>query len=311
MKTIIEIRFNTSNIPGGADTILSLAQCGNDVAKKTEYEINSFFEKRMSSRVELTLDNNDERVAKVLALAATYGIEPLVDRHDVYTEDELQSAPLLVLRPWWNRQLGGGRLYGTTYDLSKACPRCASGVRQSSTMIVDSEGLRRIENARIAATYDEEILLHDVDVERLLAAGVTGASFWPVQAKTKGGKISELRRQQMFVEYVMPPMAPSSLLNRTKLCPMCHRSGFMHLSDQPLRYMYRREDLANIQDVNATWEQFSELSDLPEDLNKARWPEANVLITPKVMNLLRGKTKKEAKNQGCDFIPIWIEDEKP
>lgn len=178
-------------------------------------------------------------------------------------------------------------------------------------MILDSEDLRGIEKFRIAATYDEEILLHDVDVdvERLLAAGVTGANFWPVQAKTKGGKISELRRQQLFVEHVLPPMAPSSLLVRTKLCPMCHRSGFLQVPNQPLRYTYRRKDLAGIQDVNHTWEQFSELSDLPEDLNKIRWPEANVLITPKVMNLLRGKTKREQKSQGCDFIPIWIEDE--
>ena len=33
-------------------------------------------------------------------------------------------------------------------------------------------------------------------------------------------------------------------------------------------------------------------------------PRSCVLITPKVMNLLRG-TKKD---QGADFVPIWIED---
>ncbi|HRI67697.1 MAG TPA: hypothetical protein PK156_25810, partial [Polyangium sp.] len=32
-----------------------------------------------------------------------------------------------------------------------------------------------------------------------------------------------------------------------------------------------------------------------------------VFVTPKVMNLLRPKTKKEAKHHGASFTPIWIE----
>lgn len=35
----------------------------------------------------------------------------------------------------------------------------------------------------------------------------------------------------------------------------------------------------------------------------------SVLVTPKVMSLLRGKTKKERKHQGCEFVPVWIEDD--
>ena len=76
--------------------------------------------------------------------------------------------------------------------------------------------------------------------------------------------------------------------------------------------MYRREDLANIQDVNLTWEWFGEPPWYSEGagmmMGGSQCPL--VLVTPKVMNLLRGKTKKEQKYQGCRFIPIWIEDDK-
>jgi hypothetical protein len=80
----------------------------------------------------------------------------------------------------------------------------------------------------------------------------------------------------------------------------------------PSRFVYRREDLANIQDVNLTWEWFGEPPSYSEGLGfmVGRWPLPCVLVTPKVMNLLRAKTKKEAKYQGCAFTPIWIEDEK-
>ncbi len=43
---------------------------------------------------------NDPRVSKVFALLDQYGEERWVYRRDMYTEDELQAAPLLIMFPW-------------------------------------------------------------------------------------------------------------------------------------------------------------------------------------------------------------------
>ncbi len=308
MKTNIEIRFHATDIPGGADAILGPSGCGPDVVKLKAYtweEIGGI--EHPGVKVDITLDENDPRVSKVFALLDQYGEERWVDRDDVYTEDELQAAPLLVIVPWGDVLALGV----ATYDESKACPRCRTGRRQTSALHIDREDLKPIEKLRIAATMKRDILVQDIDVERLLAAGITGALFWPVYADNKAGDAEELRRQQLFIEHVMPPMSPKSLLDRKQVCPDCGRGWFLHLSKYPFRFVYRREDLANIQDVNLTWEWFGEPPWYSEGVGTMVGgpPHPWALVTPKVMNLLRGKTKKEQKHQGCVFIPIWIEDE--
>ena len=307
MKTTVEIKFDAGRILGGADAILGPSQCGSDVAKRKEYTIDNYFEKRSGTKVELTLEDTDERVSKVLALLAENGNEPWVIRYEVYTEEELQAAPLLLMYSLQIDPVSGF----TTYDASKACPKCGTGVRQTSALNIEHGALKKVEKLRVVETTDGDILVHDVDVERLLAAGVTGALFWPVYAKTEGGDLEELRRQQMFIEHVMPPMSPKSLLDRKQVCPDCGRGWYTHVMNYPLRFVYRRENLANIQDVNLTWEWFGEPPYYSEGLGEVVQPPRYplVLVTPKVMNLLRGKTKKEQKYQGCVFRPIWIDDE--
>ncbi len=307
MKTIVEIKFGGHRVPGGdADSILGPSQCGPEVVKLKEYtweELGGV--ERPGVDVEITLDDKDPRVQKVLGLLAEHGVEPWVYRRDMYTEDELQAAPLLVL----SSSEADSALAWTTYDESKACPKCGTGVRQTSPLhIVFPEAVKRMEKLRVAFTIENDVLVQDVHVEQLLAAGITGALFWPVYADNKVGVLEELRHQQLFIEHVMPPMSPKSLLDRTRVCPDCRRGWFIHVFMHPLRCVYRREDLANIQDVNVTWEWFGEPpSDNEHGLGGGpQYPR--VLVTPKVMNLLRGKTKKEAKHQGCRFTPIWVED---
>lgn len=311
MKTIVTIKFGAHRIPGGVDAILGPTQCGPDVFKVTEYTIDTYFEHRTCINVELTLDATDERLPKVLALLAPHGEDNWVRREDVYTENELQAAPLLLVIPWGHRLVAGGMSYGTTYDVSNACQTCGTGARQTSPLIIDGEDLRTIEKLRIVGTHRGDILLYDVDVEQLIAAQVTGASFWPAQAKTKAGDLMDLRREQMIVEHVLPPLAPSSLLDRTAECLTCHRGGTHPVYGQPLRYVYRAEDLVGMKDVNVTWEWFGNYARSSEQALAGLWPDPTVLITPKVMNLLRSTKKKDAKYQGAYFIPIWIEDGEP
>jgi hypothetical protein len=308
MKTNIDIRFDASDLPGGADAILGPAQCGKDVVKIHEFTVCNLH----NIKVTITLEENDPRASKVFALLNGYGELHWVYRYEVYSEDDLQAAPLLVLGLSGDSSVFGGPAYGTTYDNSKACPKCGRGARQTSPMIIERKNLKAIEKFRIASTPYDDVLVRDVDVEPILAAGVTGALFWPVYAKTQAGELEEIRRQQLFIEHVMPPMSPKSMLDQTQVCPECRRGWYGGAMGYPSRFVYRREDLANIQDVNLTWEWFGEPPSYSEGLGfmVGRWPLPCVLVTPKVMNLLRAKTKKEAKYQGCAFTPIWIEDEK-
>jgi hypothetical protein len=305
MKTIVDLQFNAFNIPGGADTILGPAQCADAVVKIVEYKILD------KINVNLVFDDNDERIPRLLALLAPYGENGSVLRRDIYSEDDLQAARLLKLSRWIDATASAGSNYGTMYDQSQACPTCGTGVRQTSPLLIGDDEMSRVDKHRVADTYENDLLVRDTDVEKLIAAKVTGALFWPAYFKGKGGEVTELRWQQAVIENVMPPMAASSSLDRKGVCPTCHRGGYSIVSGQPERLFYRSEDLANAQDFNVTWEFFGDLRKAEDGgIRGIRWSDPLILVTPKVMNLLRAKTKKEQKYQGCDFIPIWIEDEK-
>lgn len=301
MKTMLDIDFHAADLPGGADAILGPSGCEKDVVKIQDYTVNDV----RSILVKITLDETDPRVAKVLALLDDYGKQRWVDRWDVYTEDELQRAPLVRLNLWWDPTV----LAVTTYDESNACPKCKTGARQTSALHTAYSEIKGVEKLRVAGTTDNDVLVYDVDVERLLAAGVTGALFWPIYAKNKAGDDEETRRQQVFIDHVMPPMSAKSLLDRSQVCSDCGRGWFTHFVNYPFRVVYRREDLTNIQDFNLTWEWFGEHRPVNEHGLGGGAHSPIVLVTPKVMNLLRGKTKKEQKYQGCGFAPIWIEDD--
>jgi hypothetical protein len=305
MQTVVEIKFDAADVPGGADAILSRGQCEKEVVKVARYEV--------LGRIDVTLrfDENDARVPKVLALLADASATAWVDRRDIYTEDDLQAARLLEVSGWWAATTSRGLDFGTTYDRSQACLACGTGVRQTSPLISGGDDMRKVDKHRIAGTSDNDLLVRDTDVERLIAAKVTGANFWPAYFKEKSGNVTELRWQQALIESVLPPMAASSYLDHKGVCPTCGRGGFTTMMNQPTRLVYRAEDLANVQDFNLTWESFGEFGRTIIDgiIGGERWSRPWILVTPKVMNLLRGKTKKELKYQGCDFIPIWIEGE--
>jgi len=304
MKTEIEIRFDAHNIPGRAQTILRPSQCGPDVAEVRELKALE------QTKVTITLDDNDPRIPTVLNLLAAHGEESWCERRDIYTEDELQAARLLHMGTWWNASAWGGPEFGTTYDRSQACSSCGTGARQTSPLMIGDDDMRTVDKHRVACSHLNDLLVRDTDVERFIAAKVTGALFWPAYFKSKNGNVTELRWQQAVIEHVLPPMAANSSLERKGVCATCHRGGFANVMNQPTRWVYRPEDLANIEDFNLTWESFGDLRKTSDGgIRGLRWGDPLVLVTPKVMNLLRGKTKKEQKYQGCNFIPIWIEDE--
>jgi hypothetical protein len=310
MKTNVHIWFAGHLIPGGVDAILGPTECGPDIAEIKKYK---YGKDGIGISVDLTLEDGDNRIAKVLALLAPYKKFHSVDRSDEYTEEDLQSARLLRLGGWIEATAFGNPDYGTTYDMSNACLACGTGGRQTSPLIVSDTDMRKVDKHLVAVTTYDDLLIRDTDVERLLAANVTGALFWPVSMKRKKtGEVTELRWQQAVIDNVLPPMASSSFLERKDVCTSCRRGGFTPISFQPRRFVYRAEDLTNIKDFNLTWESLGHYTPTKEEIQRGfRRSHPQILVTPKVMNLLRGKTKKEKKYEGCSFTPVWIEGEEP
>ena len=304
MKSYVCLRFSTSNISGGPDAILGPTGCKKDVAEVIGGDY-----------VVVDLEVHDERVAKVLALLAEVGKSPTPSYWNEYTEDERQAAPLLLVSRWHTAHMWTGPKFGVTFDLSQACPACLTGIRQASPLVVDGSEMLAANKHRVSSTDENDLLVRDTDVEKLIAANVTGANFWPVSAKYKSGAIGELRWQQAVIENVLPPMAPSTLLDEEAKCATCGRGRQRDVrGNRNPHIIYRREDLNNICDFNLSWEWFGPFNvhrkdELGPDLLNYLRPFPWIFVTPKVMNLIRGKTKKEENYQGCGFTPIWIEDD--
>ena len=310
MKTVVFIRFKVDTMAEVTDLYLGPAQCGPDVAKVEEYKYGGG---KVGLSIEIKLNDGDERIAKLCALLTQHGEYHGLRREDIYTEEDLQNAPLLEFGAggdYDNVALAGPH-YGTTYDVTNACKQCGTGVRQTSGIIIRGEDERRIEKTRVAFSTHGGFLVHDVDGEKLVNAKFTGFNLWPIQSLQKNGTKVELRREQVLIENVMPPMAPSAILDRREVCPACKKGRFNHLPFDPTRFVYRAEDLKNIQDFNLTWECFGSSAKTPEEAFSGNWPTPSILVTPKVMNFFRGKTKKEKKHDGCSFTPVWIEGQTP
>ena len=303
MKTYVSLRFRTDDIPGGAAAILGPTECKKDVARIIGGDY-----------VVLELEEHDERLAKVLALLEQAGENPLVMSFERYTEEEYQAAPLLrVWLGWTDARTGTGPLFGVTYNVSEACLVCLTGVRQTSPLVVNGSQMLTVNKHRVASTTDDNLLVRDTDVENLIAATVTGVNFWPVTAKYKSGAIGETRWQQAVIENVLPPMAPSTGLDDGAKCATCGRGRSRDVDGNHNPHItYRREDLSNIRDFNLSWEWFGPFGkydpDAPDKGASSFRPLPWIFVTPKVMNLIRGKTKKEENYQGCGFTPIWIDD---
>lgn len=279
MKTKFWISFDALPIPGGAATILNPAGCGSDVAEVRDVRVlNQIF-------VDVKLDQDDERAAKVFELLRQYGVEFKSFTYTEYSEEDLQNARLLQVRPDPDVDVFAGLRFGTDYDLTNACPNCKTGAKQTSVLYVKNDDLKTIRKHRAVQTFTHEILVDGGMRKKLVDAGITGISFGDVRARHENKKWTQVARDQVLVEHTMPPMrANFTARDEQFLCKVCRRGGRMDFPKKP----YREEDLVGMQDFNLTWEWFGEF--WPENKEKrcdANWPSPDVLVTPKVMNIFR------------------------
>lgn len=297
MKTMVRIRFDSSDIPGGAQAILGPARCGPDVA--TVEDVPAL----RQVVVRATLEEKDERLPILLRLLEQHGEQWLEDHEDRYTEEELDSARLLVMHPNRECEIDGGVAWGMTYDLSGACPACGTGGRQTSAVFVDGEQLAELEGHRAGATWFYHLLVDDALAHELEQIGATGLSFRSVYAVMKDRRQVRLRWKQLCAERVLPPMSPATTgLVRDRACEVCHRNGYFQTRTLPTRVVYRAEDLRDAQDVNLSWENlgFAVLEpELRDSLLSSPW----TLVTPRVRRVFR-----DAGITSFVWLPIRVDE---
>jgi hypothetical protein len=152
--------------------------------------------------------------------------------HRKYTHTELKQAELfwMKVRPFFEPT---GEDCGTTYDETKACPRCGFGARQVGPLHLE---LNRIPKRDIAQTLGGEIVVSARLAEEMKAAGIRGYTLGPVVSRA--GKPSPDWYQLLLPECSLE-LAPQTRVGHTFFapepdsarCPEGHVVGFDVLSE--------------------------------------------------------------------------------
>ena len=296
MNTEVRVFFYGHRIPGGAEAVLVPARCGPDVAKVTDRSA------LQAVDVWVTLDETDERLPILLQLLEQYGEKRVVRRRDRFTDAELDAAPLLLIDPKPALEIFGGPRVGTTYDVTDACKVCGAGARQTSALLINGEELSALEGRRAASTYYSDLIVEDRLAGQLASSGITGLSYRGVFAAFEHQVRLQLPWRQLCATKTLPPMSPRSTgIIRDRHC-ICGRSGVTGTAEQPTRLVYRAADLADMQDVNLTWEWFGEPR-FNGDVSEALFPYPWFLVTPKVFRVFRDAGVTE-----FDWLPIRVID---
>ncbi|MDI1433317.1 hypothetical protein [Polyangium sorediatum] len=250
----------------------------------------------------VTLDERDERLPVLLDLLKGYDNDWVERRQDRFTDEELEAARLLIVSYDVNAEVYGGPRQGTTYDMSEACKRCGAGARQTSAMILDVEYLHRLEGRRAAMTFKDDLLVDEKLAGALAESGATGLSFRGVFAAFDRRGHIQLPWRQVCATHTLPPMSPRSTgVYPYKPCP-CGRSSFTGKEEVPTRLAYRAADVADIRDVNVSWEWGGEVR-FDGDVSDALFPCPWFLVTPKVWRIFQ-----DAGVTGFDWNPIRVVD---
>jgi hypothetical protein len=297
MKTEVNINFDASDIPGGAQGVLAAIGCSPDAATIKDIPIL----KRLD--VWIQLDDTDDRVAKLLALLEQYETSYLLGRNDVFTEEESQNARLLRMSRDVNVNIFSGPRLGTKYDMVEACTVCGTGARQISPLYVNVDDFSKIRKHRAIGSYYRDILVDGGIAKKLIDDRVSGISFGEVYAHQKNKKRDLVAREQVIVSHTMPPLSPkSTVVNRDDMCPCCRRGGLNSTMGVPFRLAYRAQDLTDIQDFNLSWEWFGPYA-FGGHVDQALFASPEVLVTPKVMNIFR-----DAGVKTFSWTPVFIDE---
>jgi hypothetical protein len=303
MKTVVTVMLSNFMLPEGAQTVLGPAGCGPDVVEVKE-ELAPLLD------VWVTLEATDPRLPVLFQLLKQHKVSCVEIHREVYTEEELSSARLLLMEPTGEAEVSGGVEYGMTYDLSGACPACGRGGQQTSTAFIDAKDLGKLEGQRAGAIIFSHVLVVLVDAgleAELVRIGATGISFREVYAVWPDKRTLKLPFQQLCAARTLPPMSPSTTeLIRNRACEVCGRSGYFKNIEAPirvkesLRVVYQASDVRDADDVNMSWEDIGGAVIEPrDDLLSYPW----MVVTPKVRRVFR-----DAGVTCFDWLPVRVEE---
>ncbi|MDI1437141.1 hypothetical protein [Polyangium sorediatum] len=294
MWTEVRISIINDRFSGGPQTILGPAGCGPDVAVLDE----------IADTTDITLDERDERLPILLKLLEGHDKDYFERRRDRFTDEELEAARLLVVNYWaLEGSIFAGPRVGTKYDMSDACKHCGAGARQTSAQVVDGQELHVLEGRRAAATCYNDLLVGEKLAGALAQSGATGFSFRGVFAAFDRRGHIQLPWRQICATHTVPPMSPRSTgVELSQPCP-CGRSCFSGREQIPMRLAYRASDVADIHDVNISWEWYGYVN-FNGDVYDSVLPFPLFLVTPKIWRIFR-----DAGATGFDWIPIRVVDE--
>ncbi len=298
MKHEVRICFDGSEILGGPEAVLGPARCGPDIASVEDVPI------LKQLVVWVTLEKEDTRLDVLLRLLRRQGCDWLELHHDRYTEAELEGARLLVMQSNGECEIDGGIEWGTTYDLTGACPACGTGGRQTSAVFLNGEQLSKLDGHRAGATYHWHHLVDERLAAELESLGPSGLTFHSVYAVAPDKRQVKRRWKQMCAENTLPRMSPkSSGFVRDRACMACNRNGyFTNTSHEPPRFAYRASDLSGAHEVTASWENVG-YAILNPDLRDSLLSKPWMLVSPKVRRIFM-----DAGVTSFDWTPIRVED---
>ena len=244
-----------------------------------------------------------EELRRMLDAWAAVGLDPslpFVTWTRRYSHAELLRAPLLTLVVTRLEKGDGGPSHGTRYDLSDACPRCGTGARQVSPLVVRADEVEA--SGDVTRTLHGEVLLSPAFAAALGKAGVTGAELRPVEPAEPGGP--QIPWVQLLAETELPPFAPETRgILREGPCPQCGRDGYFHSARHPQELVYRRSELpAGLPDVVCTWERFGN-SRLAQPFSESSFARPLFLVTPRFYQVARAE-----KVRGLEFVPVEFRD---
>jgi hypothetical protein len=247
---------------------------------------------------------DEERFQAVLnSDGLTWGIARI---EHLYTDDELRASPLLKFSVDRKEIPCPGPRYGTTYDMSQACPSCGTGAVQVSPHYIPAKSLPS--SGLLCSTTRGEKFVAAPLMETLEAAHVTGLELRQVLSHRDR---TPLQWWQIIATFEMPKVSKASInlgrdTSRGWGCSICERD--MHvctkLGEIDLVYDLRVIDLAALPDMVHTWECFgrSVLHDDPARHLVRGFAYPLTLVKPRIFDIFRGLKVKYAR-----FAPVRIE----
>jgi hypothetical protein len=182
---------------------------------------------------------------------------------------------------------GGTTLYGNTYDLSAACPRCGTGATRTSPLILKKSDLPQ-GTGLIQTGHGETLASRDI-ADSLVAEIVSGLELRDVRAWRSADRLQWV---ELASSYQMPPISKATTGGaREDPCPACGRDGYFDSTEAPLSIAYMGNEARpdSLPDIVHTWECFgnSRLA-APDDryLPGPWFAQPLLLVKPAVAELL-------------------------